>query len=374
MKIVIAPDSFKGSLSADQVSLAMEEGIHAAVKGAETIRIPVADGGEGTIDALGKWVSREVPVQVKGPTGEKVDTSFVELPYEGKVVTFIECARSTGLTLVPSDQRKPFLLNSFGLGEQIRAAIEKGSRNLFISLGGSATTDGGTGLLQALGYRFFDEKGERLPEDRNVLTEIADMDDRDVLPELEDCKLTIASDVTNPFYGEKGAAHVYGPQKGANQEDVLLLDQGLEKFAEAVRGYSGIDLQEIPGAGAAGGLGGALAGVLHATMKSGFRVVADLVKLDEMIAGADLVLTGEGSLDAQSADGKVPVSVGKIADKHDVPAVAVAGAVETEGDYTPLTAVFSIQPGPCSLEQAVEAETAYNNIVHITKQVVRLRK
>ncbi|MGI8316703.1 glycerate kinase [Halobacillus mangrovi] len=372
MKIVIAPDSFKGSLSAFSVSEAMAEGVRNVDAEADVVTVPMADGGEGSIEALEKWVSKEIPVKVKGPAGDGLDTSFVILPYNGNETAFIECARSTGITLVPDEKRNPFALNSYGLGEQIRAAIENGCRDLVVSLGGSATTDGGTGLLQALGYRFYDSSGQLLPDDRNILTEIDDMDDKEVMEELAECSITIAPDVTNPFYGKNGAAYVYGPQKGASEEDVMQLDAGLERFSGVVQKATGRHLQEIQGAGAAGGLGGALAGVLGAEMKSGFDVIAELVGLETLLEDADLVLTGEGSLDAQSAHGKVPVSVGKIARNYDVPAVALAGVVDVEGSYEELTAVFSIQSGPCSLAEALDHRTTYKNIKHTTKQILSL--
>ncbi|ARI76157.1 glycerate kinase [Halobacillus mangrovi] len=372
MKIVIAPDSFKGSLSASQVSEAMAEGVQCAHAEAHVVTVPMADGGEGSIEALKKWVSKEIPVKVNGPGGNVIDTSFVILPYNGKDAAFIECARSTGITLVPDEKRNPFALNSYGLGEQIRTAIEKGCRDLVVSLGGSATTDAGTGLLQALGFRFFDSSGQLLPYNRNILTEIDGMDDGEVMEELAECSITIASDVTNPFYGKNGAAYVYGPQKGATEQDVKQLDAGLERFSRVVQAATEKNLQEIQGAGAAGGLGGALAGVLGAEMKSGFDVIAELVGLENLVEDADLVLTGEGSLDTQSAHGKVPVSVGKIARNYDVPAVAMAGVVDVEGSYEGLTAVFSIQSGPCSLTEALDHSTAYNNIRHTTKQILNL--
>jgi glycerate kinase len=373
MKVVIAPDSFKGSLSAYEVSKAMAEGVLQARVEADITTVPMADGGEGSIDALKKWVSSEVPVKVNGPDGETIDTSFVTIPFEGKEVAFIECARSTGITLVPNEKRDPFLLNSFGLGEQIRFAIEKGYRNLVVSLGGSATTDGGTGLLQALGYRFYDRNGDLLPNNRNVLTEIDSMNETEKINGLDDCTITVASDVTNPYFGENGAAYVYGPQKGATEEDVTQLDKGLGRFSQVVYQKIGRDLQKIEGAGAAGGLGGALAGVLGAEMKSGFEVISKLVGLEAFLKGADLVLTGEGSLDAQSAHGKVPVSVGNIAMKYGVPSVALAGAVDLEGTYEGLSAVFSIQSGPCTLAEALDRNTAYKNIRQTTKQVINLK-
>ncbi|UOQ45057.1 glycerate kinase [Halobacillus salinarum] len=371
MKVVLAPDSFKGSLSAQEVCEAMEQGVTAAAPEAETILIPMADGGEGSIDALTKWVHKEVPIAVHGPDGSLVDTSYVILSHEGKEVAFVECARSTGLDLIPDEGRDPLLYNSFGLGEQIRSAVEKGYRDIVVSLGGSATTDGGTGLLQALGYKLYNADDKELEWDRNILLEADKIEDTDLAEKLSNCQITIASDVTNPFHGTNGAAYIYGPQKGASNEQVQLLDEGLVRFSKAIEKFNGRNVQEIEGAGAAGGLGGALTGVLNAKMQSGFDVIAELVELEKFIDDSDLVFTGEGSLDAQSANGKVPVSIGLLAEKYKKPVFALAGKVDLNGDYKMLTAVFSIQSEPLDLKKALEPSHSKKALTHTSEQVLR---
>ncbi|SDJ25340.1 glycerate kinase family protein [Salimicrobium halophilum] len=372
MKIVVAPDSFKESLSAFDVAKAMEEGVKARAPEAIVKLVPMADGGEGTVDTLSAYKKDAHTVHVKNPLGRKVEATYITLPYKGKDVAVIECAASTGIDLVPRKERDPFLLNSYGLGEQIAHAVEQGIRHIVVTLGGSATTDGGTGMLQALGYRFLDEAGEELSMDRNVLCDVASIDGSGVLEELEECTFTIACDVSNPFYGKNGAAFVYGPQKGATSLDVEQLDAGLRQFAEVTREHTGSDITHVPGAGAAGGLGGALAGFLQGQMQPGFELVADLTGLEEELREADLVFTGEGKLDSQSMNGKVPIGVAKTAEKYGIPSVAFGGSVETECDYSPLSAVFSIQHGPGTLEEAMDADNASRNISFLAKQVVGL--
>ncbi|RWZ58015.1 glycerate kinase [Halobacillus fulvus] len=371
MNILIAPDSFKGSLSAEDVGKAASAGIHKALPEAKTTIIPMADGGEGSIDALRPVLTKEIPLTVSGPSGKPVETSYGLIEYEGRQTAFIECARSTGLTLIDDTERDPYQLTSYGLGEQIRHAMEHGSRDLIVSLGGSATTDGGVGMLQALGYIFYGEAGKALDSGVNPLGRIDSIDDSSKAPELTKCRITIASDVTNPFYGKDGAAHIYGPQKGATPAQVHHLDEGLKQLAAIVKKQYGLDLQKVAGAGAAGGLGGALAGVLGAKMKPGFEIIANLTGLEEAIKSADLVLTGEGSLDSQSSQGKVPISVGKMAKAHGKPVLAITGKVEA-ADFSPyLDAAFSIQRGPVSLEEALDAKTAKKNITYITEQILR---
>lgn len=371
MHVLIAPDSFKGSLTAREVAEAASLGIHQADPVATTTIVPMADGGEGSIDALRPVLTKEIPLSVSGPTGKPVETSYGIIEHEGRPTAFIECARSTGLTLIEDDERDPFQLNSFGLGEQIRHAAEHGYHDIIVSLGGSATTDGGTGMLQALGFVFLNDKGEVLPTEENSIAHIASIDDSGKLSELENCRITVACDVTNPFYGKNGAAHIYGPQKGATHEQVLTLDEGLKAFADIIQEKYSVDLQQIAGAGAAGGLGGAFSGVLGADMKPGFDIIAELTDVEEKIKQADLILTGEGSLDTQSSQGKVPVSVGKMAKAHRKPVIAIAGVVDAD-DFRPyIDAAFSIQRGPGSLAEAVKPEKAKDNIAYTVEQITR---
>ncbi|WP_079478744.1 glycerate kinase family protein [Halobacillus salinus] len=372
MNVLIAPDSFKGSLSAEEVGQAAARGIDKADPSAKTTVVPMADGGEGSIDALRPVLTKEIPLTVTGPSGKPVETSYAIIENDGTATVFIECARSTGLTLIEDSERDPFQLNSYGLGEQIRHAAEQGYRQITVSLGGSATTDGGTGMLQALGYRFFDKKDEMLSTGTNPLGHIASVDDSEKVSALDDCQITVACDVTNPFHGTNGAAHIYGPQKGATPDQVHELDHGLEQFADIIETKYGVDLQQIPGAGAAGGLGGALAGVLGATLEPGFDIIAELTGLEEKIKEADVVLTGEGSLDTQSSQGKVPMSVGKMAKAHGKPVIAIAGKVDADDFHSTLDAAFSIQRGPGSLEEALDPEKARENIAYTVEQIMRV--
>ncbi|WP_406944913.1 glycerate kinase [Halobacillus sp. SY10] len=371
MNILIAPDSFKGSLSAEAVGKAAAVGVKKVMDSAEVVIVPMADGGEGSIDALRPFLQKEVAVGVEGPSGSPVETSYGVIEFEGRYTALVECARSTGLTLVDDEERHPYQLTSYGLGEQIKDAVERGYRDIIVSLGGSATTDGGTGMLRALGYTFIDFDGKPIRQGENPLGNIRSIDDSGRLSDLDDCRITIASDVTNPFFGIDGAAHVYGPQKGATPEHVMELDEGLKDLAAIVEAKYGVDLQEIPGAGAAGGLGGALAGVLGAQMKPGFDIIAELTGLEGKIKDADVVLTGEGSLDAQSAHGKVPVSVGVMAKRFDKPVIAMAGKVDPTDFRPAIDAVYSIQRCPVSLEEAVDGEAASTNITFTVENIMR---
>ncbi|MFG6115963.1 glycerate kinase [Halobacillus sp. MO56] len=375
MKILLAPDSFKGSLSAYDVGKAAEAGVKMALD-AEISSVPMADGGEGSIEALSSLDVEEIPVTVAGPSGKTVSTSYITLKQNGEEIAFIECARSTGLPLINKQSADPYELNSYGLGEQIKDAVERGYRTIMVSLGGSATTDGGTGMLQALGFQFLNEQGDVLEADRNIVTEVVHIKDENKIAGLDDCRFIAATDVTNPFYGPKGAAYIYGPQKGAAEEQIPELDKGLQQFAKSIQEKYGHDVQHIPGSGAAGGLGGALAGVLGAELKSGFDIIAALTGLEEKISSSNLVITGEGSLDAQSLYGKVPVNVARMAKKHGKPVIAIAGTVGEDISelHDMIDAVFSIQTGPRSLEDAMNPKIAAQQITQTTEQIMRLWK
>lgn len=376
MKILIAPDSFKGSLAANDVGQAAKAGVKMVFQDAEIASVPMADGGEGSIEALSYLDVQEIPVTVVGPSGKPVSTSYITLEQNGEKTAFIECARSTGLPLINKESADPYVLNSYGLGEQIRDAVERGYRTIMVSLGGSATTDGGTGMLQALGFQFLNASGDVLEDDRNVLTEVVQIKDDYKLAGLDACRFIAATDVTNPFYGPQGAACIYGPQKGAAEEQVAELDKGLQQLAKSIQEKYGTDVQHIPGSGAAGGLGGALAGGLGAELKSGFDIIAALTGLEEKISSSNLVITGEGSLDAQSLYGKVPVNVARMAKEHGKPVIAIAGAVGEDISelHDMIDAVFSIQTGPRSLEDAMDPKIATQQITQTTEQIMRLWK
>lgn len=318
MNILIAADSFKGSLSSLEVGEAIASGVRKVDSEANIEIVPLADGGEGTVEAILYANDGTVEeVEVNGPLMDPVKAQIGVFNFDGTQHAVLECAESTGLTLVPAHLRNPMAANSFGLGEQIKYAIQKGYKNIVVTLGGSATTDGGTGMLQALGWEFYDQNGNLIvPSKGNALLQMKDFSNKNEVPELKECKITIASDVSNPFYGPNGAAFVYAGQKGANLEQIKELDYHLEQFANLITEKLGIDVQEIPGAGAAGGLGGALSACLGANMQSGIELVLQYTEVAEKIKRADIIFTGEGSLDKQSLYGKGPIGVAKLAKEH----------------------------------------------------------
>ncbi|MBM7618563.1 glycerate kinase [Bacillus tianshenii] len=376
--ILVAPDSFKGSLSAYKVGEAVASGVKAVFPSAEVDILPMADGGEGTVEALLYANKGKVEeVEVSGPLMERVLAKYGVFDYDGNPHAVIECAESTGLTLVPIEKRNPMRSNSYGFGEQIRDAIAKGYRHLIVTLGGSATNDGGLGMLQALGWKFYDHAGRLLtPEEGNPLLHAYDFSTEDALPELSECTITIASDVMNPFYGPQGAAYVFAGQKGASMEAILELDGHLNRFADLVEQKLVVNIQAISGAGAAGGLGGAFAGCLGADMQSGIEMVLHYTNAEEKMKLADLVFTGEGSLDSQSIYGKVPVGVAKLARKHGKKVIGIAGRIDTDTKLLNehLDAVFSIQTQCRSLEEAMQPEVTERQIEVTVEQICRLMK
>jgi glycerate kinase len=375
MKCVMAIDSFKGSLSSLEVGEAAKRGLLQALPNAEVDIVPMADGGEGTIEAL-LYVNKgkKIPVSVHSPIMEIVEAEYAVFEYNGIQHVFIECAQSTGLPLVPPAKRNPLNTNSYGLGEQIKDAIQKGYRHFILSLGGSATNDAGCGMLQALGWEFYNKNGEKLSHHGNPLLEVYDFSDQHVLPELKECTFIVANDVNNPFYGEKGAAYVFARQKGASDRDIEVLDQAMRRFAGLIKEHLGIEVQNIPGAGAAGGLGGGIASFLQGEMKPGVEMVMELVGLKEKIRDADLVITGEGSLDRQSSMGKVPYGVARLAKQFGIPVIGIAGRIDHDlGELNKvLDAAFSIQTECLPLEEAMKFEVASKQIEVTMNQMMRL--
>jgi len=326
MRIVIAPDSFKECLSALEVAEALAFGLRRAVPDVELELVPMADGGEGTVDALVAATGGcTVPLTVTGPMGNPVDAVYGKLG-DGKTAV-IEMASASGLHLVPPHDRDPRVATTYGTGELLRAAIERGARRIIIGIGGSATNDGGAGMAEALGYRFLDANGNEIPRGGAALASLARIDAANRFSALDDCEILVACDVTNPLCGPNGASHVYGPQKGADTESVELLDAALRHFANVVRDRLGVEIADLPGAGAAGGLGAGLVAFARGSLRPGVDLVADACHLAERIAGADLVITGEGKLDGQSIHGKTPIGVARIAQRAGKPVVAVAGAL-----------------------------------------------
>ncbi|GMV94200.1 MAG: glycerate kinase [Candidatus Hydrogenedentota bacterium] len=324
MRIVIAPDSFKECLSALEVSEALASGLRRALPDAELELVPMADGGEGTVDALvAATGGSTVPLTVTGPLGDPVDAVYGVLG-DGTTAV-IEMASASGLALVPKERRDPRIATTFGTGELLRAAMDGGATRIIIGIGGSATNDGGAGMAEALGYRFLDASGNPLPRGGIALAKLAQIDTSNRIPALDDCTVQVACDVTNPLCGPNGASFVYGPQKGASPRDAEELDEALRHFAHVVREQLGIEIAELPGAGAAGGLGAGLVAFARGSLRPGVDLVAGACRLAERLEGADLVITGEGKVDGQSIHGKTPVGVAKIAQKAGVRVIAVAG-------------------------------------------------
>ena len=328
MKIVIAPDKFKGSLPGAEVAAAIAAGVRAEWPEAELVTVPVADGGAGTVDAAVAAGLERVPVTVDGPTSEPVDTSYAR---RGEVAV-IELAGACGLMRLPGGRRAPLAASSFGCGQVLAAALEAGARRIILGVGGSASTDGGTGLLQALGTRVFGARGEPLGRGGAALRDVAALDLAGLHPALRGGSVILATDVANPLTGPDGAAEVYGPQKGASPEQVIELASGLRRWAAVVAEATGTDWSRAPGSGAAGGVGFAALAVLGAQARPGIELVLELVDFDAALDGAALVVTGEGSLDTQTLAGKAPAGVARAAIGRGIPVVAVVGrSTLTEG-------------------------------------------
>lgn len=356
MRVVVAPDAFKGSLSAIELCEIITSAIRTVKQDADVVTIPLADGGEGTaatmVRATGGVMHKET---VTGPLGQPVEASYGILG-DGQTAV-IEVAEASGLTLVPEEARNPLSATSYGTGELIRKALDQGYREFIIGLGGSACNDGGMGLLRALGMQFLDEKGERLPEGGGSLHRLAHIDDSEWHPAISASTFTIASDVENRLCGRDGASAVYGPQKGATPEMVQQLDQSLAHYAHIVKQQHGIDMLDIIGGGAAGGIGAACAAFLNGNIQSGIQVMFDVVNWHQQIADADLIITGEGQLDEQTLSGKTIMGVCDSARTYRVPVIALAGSVKLsveQLDQLGVIAAFPIVSGPMSVDQAIE--------------------
>jgi len=352
MRIIVAPDKFKGSLPATQVAAAIADGLRSGDAGAEVVTIPVADGGEGTVDAAVAAGFERVPVTAAGPAGDPVRASYA---CRGEIAV-VELACICGLARRPggpwSSRAAPLAASSSGAGEVLRAALEAGARRIIFGVGGSASTDGGAGLLQALGARVLDARGEPARPGGAGLRDVATLDLSGLHPKLRAAEVILAADVDNPLTGPDGAAEVYAPQKGASPAEVALLDEGLCRWAAVVAAATGTDWSRAPGAGAAGGVGFAVLAVLGAVRRPGVELVLDLAGFEDALDGADLVITGEGSLDAQSLAGKAPVGVARAAARLGVPVVAVAGRstlTEAELATAGISAVYplsDLEPDP----------------------------
>lgn len=374
MKIVIAPDSFKESLSAMQVAEAIEQGFRELFPQAEYLKLPMADGGEGTVESMVAATSGEiVAVEVTGPLGLPVKAFFGWMG-DGETAV-IEMAAASGLHLVPPQQRNPLITSSFGTGELILAALQHGARKIIIGIGGSATNDGGAGMMQALGAKLLDAHGHELSGGGGALAELACADLTHLDSRLADTDILVACDVNNPLCGEKGASAVFGPQKGATPEMVAQLDAALRHYGEKIEQATGKRVLELAGAGAAGGMGAALSGLLNARLQPGIDIVTDALKLADAVQGADMVITGEGRIDSQTIHGKTPIGVARVAKRFDIPVIAIAGGMSA--DYSVvhqhgIDAVFSVLNRIQTLPEAIDG--AYENVKVTARNVAAVWK
>ncbi len=375
MNIVVAMDSFKGSLSSMEAGQAVRAGITQADPSTQVTVRPLADGGEGTVEALisGMGGQRQ-QVTVTGPLGAPVVCTYGILPATGTAV--VEMSGAAGLPLVPEPQRNPLYTTTYGVGEVIRDAITKGCRRFLVGIGGSATNDGGVGMLQALGYGFLDGEGRPIPHGAQGLSQLARITLDGVLPQLAECEFRVACDVTNVLCGPQGCSAVYGPQKGATPEMVQDMDQWLDHYAQLARAvYPDTAHPDAPGTGAAGGLGFAFQTFTRGVLEPGVSIVLEETHLEKFIREADLVITGEGRLDGQTSMGKAPVGVAQLAKRYHKPVVALAGCVTSDAaacHAQGIDAFFPVLPGPCSLEQAMEPDTTRANLAATAQQVFRL--
>lgn len=355
MKIVIAPDSYKESLSALDVACAIEDGFREVFPDAEYCKLPVADGGEGTVEAMvAATQGRVLEVEVTGPLGSPVP-GFFGISGDGQCA-FIEMAAASGLESVPIEKRNPLKTTSWGTGELIRHALDHGVSRIIIGLGGSATNDGGAGMVQALGATLLAADGQPIPPGGAGLEALAGIDISGLDSRLSHCQIDVACDVTNPLTGAEGASAVFGPQKGATPEMVVLLDRALAHYATCIQRDLGRDVLTLEGGGAAGGMGAALYAFCGATLRPGIEIVTEALHLDALVADASLVITGEGRMDSQTIHGKVPVGVAKVAKRYGIPVIGIAGSLTPDVGVVHqhgIDAVFSVMYRICTLEEAL---------------------
>lgn len=377
MNVLIAIDSFKGSLDTLTVGRAVSEAAGAVFENALTTVCPLADGGEGTMDAVIASLGGKIYAEdVTGPLGDRVSARYGVVSAEKLAI--IEMAEAAGLPLVPKDKRDPKVTTTRGVGELILHAIKKhGCRRFLVGIGGSATNDGGSGMLKALGFEFLDENGESVPDGAKGLGMIETIVIDRAVRELSDCEFMVACDVNNPLCGERGASAVYGPQKGASTADVQIMDACLSHFADLTEKKLGNDLRHTPGAGAAGGMGFAFLSYLNGQLRSGIELVIETNRIEEKIKNADIVITGEGRLDSQSCMGKAPVGIAKIAKKYGKVCVAFSGCLGDGAELcnsVGIDAFFPILPTVMPLEEAMNSENAYKNLKNTAIQAFNLIK
>lgn len=364
MKIVLAFDSFKGSLTSSEVANAFEEGLNTVLPHCEIIKIPVADGGEGTMACLTESLPvKYVSTIVADPLGRPITARYGVIE-DATPTAIIEMAAASGLPLLSPEERNPLLTSTYGTGQLIAHALQQGCRKFIVGIGGSATNDGGTGMLRALGYRLLDSHGHELSGTGGNLKQISSIDDTQRIQAIQDAEFIVACDVNNPFYGPNGATHIFAPQKGADSRSICILEDGMKHFAGVISQTTGIDVQQIPGAGAAGGLGGTLHAFLNGTMKSGIDTLLHTIHFDSLITDSDYIITGEGKLDRQSLMGKVPIGILRAAQELSIPVIAIGGMVEQCPELAEcgFHSIHCINCDNQPLTVAMQHEVAFDNV------------
>ena len=373
MKIVVAVDSFKGSMTSLEAGLAVKSGITKVFPTANVIVTPIADGGEGTVDALVSGLKGKLKsVSVLNPLGEKITASYGIVNDSTAV---IEMASAAGITLIPKNKLNPLKTTTYGVGEMIKDAILQGCNNFIIGIGGSATNDGGVGMLQALGFEFLDTLGNQVPFGAEGLSKIVKISDKNALPQLKNCTFNIACDVTNPLCGEKGCSRIFSPQKGAKEEDIEVMDNYLLSYANLTKLLYPSSNKDLPGAGAAGGLGFAFSSYLNGKLTSGIQLILNAINFDGIVKDADLVITGEGRIDSQTAMGKTPIGIANASKKYNIPVIAFAGSASLDSNILNslgIDAIFPIIRGITTLEDAVNTKNAIKNMETTVEQVMHL--
>jgi glycerate kinase len=370
MRILVAMDSFKGSLSAIEACDAVEQGIKAVDENIEVIKKPIADGGEGTVKTLINALDGEIVyTEVSDPLFRRIDGYYGII---NNKTAIMEMAISSGLVLLSEAEKNPLYTSTYGVGEMIRHALDRGIRDFIIGIGGSATNDAGIGMLEALGMKFLDKDNKQLSPVGQSLKSIKIIDNSNFDKRIKECKFLIASDDNNPLFGFNGAAYIYNPQKGADEKTVKELDEGLENFRTVVRRYFNIDNSCIAGAGAAGGLGYAFKSFFEAKLKSGIDIVFEKLDIESIIKNVDLIITGEGKIDKQSAMGKVLSGIGKLGIKYKVPVIALGGSVENNLslEQIGITSTFSVTKEPMTLEEAMNIEGTKKRITKVIKDIL----
>lgn len=374
MNILVATDSFKGSLTSLQAGEAIRSGIHSVWPEADVSVYPIADGGEGTVEALCAGMNGvKETIRVTGPVGKPVFCEYGILPDSHTAV--IEMSGAAGLPLVPEDQRDPLHTTTYGVGEVIRDAVGKGCRHFIVGIGGSATNDGGIGMLQALGFGMTDRAGKTVPFGAEGLRVLRGITAEHALPELAECTFRIACDVDNPLCGENGCSAVYGPQKGASPETVRAMDQWMHRYAERMKTLFPDADPNRPGVGAAGGMGFAFLSCMQAVLERGIDIIISETHLEDAVREADLVVTGEGRLDGQSLMGKTPIGVARMAKRHGKTVIALCGCAAEDAaacNRAGIDAYFPVIQSPCSLEEAMRPESAARNLSATAAQIIRL--